>query len=102
MDCGIDVKESDHSLRFALQRFKTTPNDVSIWALLPEMYGLCFIIPRWSEARWAIETEGHVNNAHCAAAAVHTLIATFNRSVPLSPLSLSLSRSLSLSLSFRR
>lgn len=79
MDCGLDVKESDHSLRFALQRFKTTPADVQIWSLLPEMYGLCFSIPRWSEAQWAIETEGHVNNAHCAAAAVHTLIAAFNR-----------------------
>jgi len=73
------VKESDHSLRLALQRFKTTPNDVGLWGLLPEMWGLCFVIPRWNDAPFYIEVEGHVNNAHCMAAAVHQLIATFNR-----------------------
>jgi len=79
LDCGIDVKEADHSLRLAMQRFKTLPADVTLWGLLPEMFGLAFIIPRWNEAVFDINLEAHSNNAHCMVHTVHTLITTFNR-----------------------
>jgi len=78
-DCGIDVKEADHALRSALARFKTAPLDITLWGLLPEMYGLSFIIPRWSEAVFDINTEAHLNNAHCMVHCIHTLIALTNR-----------------------
>jgi hypothetical protein len=78
-DCGIDVKEADHSLRNALQKYKTTPQDATLWALLPELYGLSFIGLKWQDAHFLIESEGHANNAHTMSSTIHSLISVFER-----------------------
>jgi len=78
-DCGIDLKESDHSLRVALQKLKATPNDAALWNLLPELYGVSFVSPKWQEVYYIIDSEGHSNNIHCMAPCIHMLISTFQK-----------------------
>jgi len=77
-DCGIDIGESDHSMKQALREFKNQPTDPSLWALLPELYGIGMSATKWRFAKYSIQYEGHTNNAHVVASAIYALIATFN------------------------
>jgi hypothetical protein len=78
-DCGVDVKEADHSLRNSLQKYKTQPQDAQLWGLLPELYGISFVSARWHDAHYLIESEGHANNSHCIVPTIHSLISAFER-----------------------
>jgi NCK-associated protein 1 len=78
-DCGLPVGEADHSLRIALQKLKTQPSDVLTWNLLPEIFGMSYVSPRWNTALYQINTEGHTNNIHCVAETMKALMVAFQR-----------------------
>jgi len=77
-DCGIDVSESDNNLKLTLKEYKQTPADATVWSLLPELYGMAMTAPRWKTAKYTIQVEGHMNNAHTIALTIRSLIANFN------------------------
>jgi len=77
-DCGIDVGESDHSLKLTLREYKNQQSDSALWGFLPELYGMAMSSSRWKNSKYMIQAEGHMNNVHTMALAIHALVATFN------------------------
>jgi hypothetical protein len=78
-DCGIKpLAEFDFALQRTISKYKTSPSDIAIWALMPEMYGISFLSRHWKDTRFDIRYEGHINNAHLNIPCIRDLIAAFS------------------------
>lgn len=73
-DVGVDVGLADHSLVLILKKFRQKTEEATVWALLPELFGCCYIANMWKESAYLIEHEAHANNVHCLATCINALI----------------------------
>jgi len=83
-DCGFDVGENDHTLNESLVKYKSSGLDAGLWAYLPELFGLTLSCAKWKTAKYTIDYEGFLNNAHTVVWCYRSLIAAFN-CIPLEP-----------------